>query len=89
MATKQEKTKAATKKMGKADTDTGAPEVQVALFTARINELTEHLQTHKKDFSTQRSLLKLVGKRRRLLDYLKETRLSKYREVIKELNIRK
>jgi small subunit ribosomal protein S15 len=89
MSTKQEKTKAAAKKMGKSETDTGSPEVQITLFTERINELTAHLQTHKKDFSTQRSLLKLVGKRRRLLDYLKETRLEKYREVIKELNIRK
>ena len=77
------------KKFGNEITNTGAPEVQVALFTARINELTGHLQSHKKDYSTQRSLLRLVGKRRRLLDYLKDTRLEKYREVIKELNIRK
>ncbi len=74
---------------GKGATNTGAPESQVALFTARITELTEHLKVHKKDFSTQRSLLKLVGKRRRLLDYLKDVNIDRYRSIIKDLNLRK
>jgi len=77
------------KKIGRSEKDTGSPEVQIALFTERINELTQHLQVHKKDFSTQRSLMKMVGKRRRLLDYLKRHDLQKYRELLKELNIRK
>jgi len=74
---------------GKSATNTGSPEAQVALFSFRINHLTEHLKSNKKDFGTQRSLLKLVGKRRRLLDYLKDKNIERYREVIKELNLRK
>ena len=69
--------------------DTGSADVQVALLTQRINHLTEHLRSNKKDFSTQLALLKLVGKRRRLLDYLKERKIERYREIIKALNIRK
>ena len=88
MITKQEKS-AVIKKIGKDEKNTGTAEVQIAIFTERINELTLHLQTHKKDYSTQRSLLRLVGKRRRLLDYLKETHLDRYRAIIKDLNIRK
>jgi small subunit ribosomal protein S15 len=68
--------------------DTGSPEVQITLLTERINELTEHLKGHKKDFSTRRSLLKLVGKRRRLLDYLRESDVKSYREIVEELNLR-
>jgi len=71
------------------DKDSGSPEVQIALLTERINVLTKHFQVHKKDFSSRRGLLKLVGRRRKLLDYLKKSRVEKYREVIKELNIRK
>lgn len=71
------------------DLDSGSPEVQIALLTERINTLTEHFKIHKKDFASRRGLLKLVGRRRKLLDYLKKTRLEKYRELIKELNIRK
>ena len=74
---------------GKAKTNTGSPESQVALFTARINHLTGHLKTNHKDFSTQRSLLKLVGQRRRQLDYLKEKDIARYRDIIKSLNLRK
>jgi small subunit ribosomal protein S15 len=76
-------------KFGKTATNTGSSECQVALFTTRINHLTEHLKSNKKDFSTQRALLKLVGKRRRLLDYLHDTEIKRYRDVIKALNLRK
>ena len=71
------------------DQDTGSPEVQIVLLTERINQLTEHLKKHTKDFSTRRGLLKLVGKRRRLLDYLKDTDLDDYRKILKELGLRK
>jgi len=76
-------------KYGRAKTDTGSPEVQVALLTERIKYLTEHFKSHAKDFHSRRGLLMLVGKRRRLLDYLSKTNLEKYREVIKDLGIRK
>lgn len=74
---------------GKSNTDTGSPEGQIALFSYRINHLTDHLKTHRKDYGTQRALLKLVGKRRRLLDYLKERDIERYRSVVKALNLRK
>jgi small subunit ribosomal protein S15 len=79
------------KSSGKAKSakDTGSAESQIGLFTYRINHLTEHLQTNKKDFSTRLGLLKLVGKRRRLLDYLFKTEIERYRAIIAELNIRK
>ena len=77
------------KTYGKSDVDTGSSEGQVALFTYRIAHLTEHLKKNKKDFSTQRALLKLVGKRRRILDYLKERDIERYRAIIKSLNLRK
>lgn len=76
-------------KYGKSATDTGTSEGQIALFTFRINHLTEHLKKNRHDYNTERSLVKLVGKRRRLLDYLKNTEINRYREIIKELNIRK
>ena len=69
--------------------DTGSADVQVALLTARINELTEHLKMHKKDHSSRRGLLKMVGQRRRLLDYLSDTDTKRYAELIKKLNLRK
>jgi small subunit ribosomal protein S15 len=69
--------------------DTGSTEVQLALLTDRINELTEHLKTQPKDFSSRRGLLKLVGKRRRLLDYLKRKDIKRYREILDKLNLRK
>ncbi|QQS50051.1 MAG: 30S ribosomal protein S15 [Bacteroidota bacterium] len=74
---------------GKSNEDTGSPESQIALFSYRINHLTEHLKLNKKDFSTQRALLKLVGKRRRLLDYLKHNDIERYRAIIKDLNLRR
>jgi len=76
-------------KYGKATTDTGSAESQIALFTYRINHLTEHLKINKKDYNTERSLILLVGKRRRLLDYLKRTEIERYRDIIKALGIRK
>jgi len=69
--------------------DTGTPEVQVAIFTERIARLTDHLKNHPKDFSTRHGLLKLVGKRRRLLNYLQENNIERYRSVIQELGLRK
>ncbi len=69
--------------------DTGSPEVQVALLTTRINYLTEHFRTHAKDFHSRRGLLKLVGQRRRLLDYLRASSVDRYRSLIGALNIRK
>jgi len=77
------------KKYGASEKDTGSTEGQIALFTYRINHLTEHLKINKKDFSTQRALMRLVGKRRRLLDYLKENDIERYRAVIKSLKLRK
>lgn len=74
---------------GGAETNTGSPESQVALFTHRINHLTQHLKANKKDKGTQRSLIRLVGKRRRLLDYLKANEINRYRDIIKKLNLRK
>ncbi len=71
------------------DNDTGSPEVQIALLTERISQLTEHLKLHRKDFSSRRGLLKLVGQRRRLLDYLKDTDLEGYRKIVEELGLRK
>jgi small subunit ribosomal protein S15 len=71
------------------DVDTGSPEVQVALLTERIVHLTEHFKVHAKDHHSRRGLLKLVGKRRRLLDYLKDRQIERYRELIKQLGIRK
>jgi small subunit ribosomal protein S15 len=76
-------------KYGKSNTDTGSAESQVALFSYRISHLTEHLKSNHKDYSTSRSLKMLVGKRRRLLDYLKEKDIEKYRSLIKELGIRR
>ena len=71
------------------DSDTGSPEVQVALLSERIRELTEHFKIHKKDYHSRRGLLKLVGRRRRLLDYLKKRDFARYKEVIERLGIRK
>ncbi|TML85103.1 MAG: 30S ribosomal protein S15 [Actinobacteria bacterium] len=76
-------------KYGKSDADTGSTQVQIALLTQRINELTEHLRTHKHDFYSRRGLLKLVGRRRRFLNYLQKHDLEGYRALIKELGIRR
>jgi small subunit ribosomal protein S15 len=77
------------RKFGKNAQDTGTPEVQIALLTARINDLTPHFEKHKKDHHSRVGLLKLVGKRRRLLDYLQEKNIERYRKIIAELQIRK
>jgi small subunit ribosomal protein S15 len=71
------------------DKDTGSSEVQVALLTARINHLTEHLRTHRKDFHSRRGLLQMASRRRKLLDYLKRNDLPKYNELLQKLNLRK
>ena len=70
-------------------TDTGSPEVQIAILTTRVGELTEHLRTHKKDYASRRGLLMMVSRRRRLLDYLKEVAPQRYLDVIRRLDIRK
>ena len=75
-------------KYGKSVTDTGSPESQIALFTVRIAHLTEHLKKNHKDFATERALKMLVGKRRRMLDYLIRVDIERYRSIIKELGIR-
>jgi small subunit ribosomal protein S15 len=77
------------KQYGKTEADTGNSEVQIAFITERINVLTEHFKSHKKDHNSQRGLLKLVGKRRRLLKYLKDNDLNRYRAIIEKLNLRK
>ncbi|MHC1707939.1 MAG: 30S ribosomal protein S15 [Bacteroidales bacterium] len=77
------------KEYGKSEIDTGSPEGQIAMFTFRIKHLTEHLKQNRKDVFTQRSLVRLVGKRKRLLGYLKDKDIERYREIIKKLNIRK
>lgn len=89
MTLSTEKKEAIFGKFGKSKTDTGSTEGQVALFTERINHLTLHLKQNQKDFATERALVTLVGKRRKLLDYLKNKDILKYRELIKELGIRK
>ena len=71
------------------DKDTGSSEVQIALLTARINHLTEHLRTHRKDFHSRRGLLQMASSRRKLLDYLKREDLPKYNEILQKLNLRK
>jgi len=71
------------------DSDTGSPDVQVAILTKRISELTEHFKIHKKDHHSRRGLLMLVGQRRRLLNYIKDQDIKRYRELLQELNLRK
>lgn len=77
------------KTYGASESDTGSPESQIALFTKRINHLTGHLKKNKKDKGTQKALIAMVGKRRRMLDYLKDNEINRYREIIKKLNLRK
>ncbi len=88
MITKEKKTEVI-EKFKTHPTDTGSPEVQIAILTFRINELNEHLLTHKKDHHSRRGLFKMVGQRRSLLNYLKDTKLEKYRALIVELGLRK
>ncbi|MDA8897987.1 30S ribosomal protein S15 [Flavobacteriaceae bacterium] len=77
------------KKHGKSKSDTGTAEGQIALFSHRINHLSDHLKNNRKDYNTERSLVKLVGKRRSLLDYLKAKDILRYRAIVKELGLRK
>lgn len=77
------------KEFGRSEGDTGSPEVQIALLTARINELNGHLKTHKKDHHSRRGLLKMVGQRRNLLAYLKKVDIERYRSLIERLGLRK
>ena len=76
-------------KYGKSNTDTGSCESQIALFSYRISHLTEHMKSNHKDYTTQRALKELVGKRRRLLDYLIDNDIERYRAIVKALNLRK
>jgi len=89
MALTKEAKNRATARFGKHDTDTGSPEVQIAMLTERINGLTEHLRTHQKDHYSRRGLLKLVGRRRRFLNYLQGKDVEGYRALIKELGLRR
>ena len=77
------------KEFGRFEGDTGSPEVQIALLTARINELNGHLKTHKKDHHSRRGLLKMVGRRRNLLNYVKEQDIERYRDLVARLGLRK
>ncbi len=86
--TKEEKLEIV-KKYGKNESDSGKSEVQIALLTKRINDLTSHFDAHKKDHHSRRGLMMMVGKRRRLLDYLTKKDIARYRAIIKDLNIRK
>lgn len=85
----KEKKQELIQKYGKSENDTGTPEVQIAIFSHRISALTEHLKEHKSDHSTRRGLLRMVGKRRRLLNYLKDNDIERYRAIVKELGLRK
>lgn len=89
MAVTKEQKAQILKKFKRGDLDTGSPEVQVALMTARINELTAHFTMHKKDFHGRRGLVSIVSQRRKLLDYLRRTNLKGYETLIKDLEIRK
>lgn len=84
----KERTAELIKEFGKGEGDSGSPEVQIAILTERIRNLTEHLKTHKKDNHTRRGLMMLIGKRRGMLKYIKERNIEEYRELIKKLGIR-
>jgi small subunit ribosomal protein S15 len=85
----KEQTNELIKKYGKSPTDSGSPEVQVAILTTRINELSSHFEKNVKDHHSRMGLLRMVGKRRRLLDYLQEKNVDRYRKIIQELDLRK
>ena len=89
MSITAEKKQTVVKEYATGKGDTGSPEVQVAILTNRINELSEHMQQHKKDFHSRRGLLAMVAKRRKLLDYLKKKNEARYQDLIKRLNIRR
>ena len=85
----KEKIAEITKEFGRKEGDTGSVEVQVALLTNQINALTEHMKVNKKDYSSNRGLLKMVGRRRKMLDYLKKHDVNRYRELVQKLGLRK
>ena len=89
MSVTKERKQELIKQFGAGDNDSGKAEVQVAILTERINDLKEHFTSHKKDHTSRRGLMQMVGKRRRLLDYMKRKDIERYRTIIKELNIRK
>jgi len=89
MSITQERKESLIKEYGTKDGDTGSPEVQVAILSERISNLTEHLKIHKKDFHSRRGLLMMVGQRRRLLDYVKRKEVSRYDDLIKRLGLRR
>jgi small subunit ribosomal protein S15 len=89
MALSKEEKAEIIKKFGKGEKDSGTAEVQIALLTGEINRLTSHFEAHKKDHASRRGLMQMVGKRRRMLDYLASKNIERYRTIIKELNIRK
>lgn len=89
MSVTKEKKQELIQKFGTGDNDSGKAEVQVAILTERINDLKDHFTNHKKDHTSRRGLMQMVGKRRRLLDYMKRKDIERYRTIIKELNIRK
>ena len=89
MALTKERKQEIFKQFGKNEQDTGSPEIQIALLTERINELTEHFKSHQKDFAGRRGLLRLVGRRRNLLNYIRKNDVARYREIIQTLGLRK
>ena len=89
MSIKKDEKEQIVKEVGRSEKDTGSPEVQVAIFTEKIKQLTDHLKTHKKDEHSRRGLLKMVGKRRRLLDYLSRKNKEVYEALVKKLGLRK
>lgn len=89
MSITQDRKQELVKEFGVKDGDTGSPEVQVAIISERITNLTDHLKTHKKDFHSRRGLLMLVGQRRRLLDYVKAKEVKRYEDLIKRLGLRR
>jgi small subunit ribosomal protein S15 len=89
MSVTKEKKQELIEKFGSSNNDSGKAEVQVAILTERINDLRDHFSEHKKDHASRRGLMQMVGKRRRLLDYMKKKDIERYRTIIKELNIRK
>ncbi len=89
MSITAEKKQELIKQFGAKEGDTGSPEVQVAILSERIRNLTEHLKTHKKDFHSRRGLLMMVGQRRRLLDYVKKKEAARYEKLVKELGLRR
>jgi small subunit ribosomal protein S15 len=89
MSVTKEKKQELIQKFGTGNNDSGKAEVQVAILTERINDLKDHFTNHKKDHTSRRGLMQMVGKRRRLLDYMKRKDIERYRTIIKELNIRK